>query len=83
MQMRIDDYRDVGARDSQLLEPVLQHRRAVCPFILDPVDVLEFRTLLVAGTGVDQHEPGWMLDQETAHSELDSIALVGGDAFLP
>src|SRR5207247_870502 len=39
--------------------------------------------LLVAGAVVDEHRTDGLLDEQTAHAELNTIALVGLNAALP
>src|SRR5205085_8393157 len=83
MEMGVDHERDVARRDTDLSEPIFEQRLAVRALVLDAVYVLELCVLLVPRAGVDENGSGRMLDEETPHSELYAIALVGRDAPFP
>src|SRR6185437_919127 len=76
-------HHDVLRPDADLSQSVLEPGGAARTFVLDTIDVVELRVLLVPRPGVDQHWSDVMLDQQTAHTELDAIALVGRNAALP
>ena len=51
--------------------------------VLQAVDLVELRALLVARAGVDENEAVVMLDQQAAHAEWNAVPVVGRDALLP
>src|SRR5919108_906433 len=83
MQVTVDHPAHVGRGVPQLRQGVLQTGAAFLPRVRDPIDVLELGVLLVAESGIDEHQPGGVLDQEAAERERDAVAVVGGDAPLP
>src|ERR1700674_4139402 len=83
MEMGVDNQGDVGWRNPDLLQTILQHGRAVRALVLDSIDVLELLALLVAGSGVDEDEARWMLDEQASHAKLYSVPRGRGDALFP
>src|SRR4051812_17188044 len=83
MEMGVDHHHHVIWGDANLSQPILEHRRPADAFVLEAIDVLELVVLLIAGAGVNEDKPGRVLDQQTAHAELDAIALVGRYPLLP
>src|SRR4051812_2468540 len=83
MKMGVDHERYVCRRKSSLRQAILQHRRAVRPFVLEAVDVLELRVFLVPRPGIDEYCTGRMLDEQTAHAERDPVPLIRRDALFP
>src|SRR4029079_4642400 len=81
--MRIDHQRDVLGTNSDVEEAVLEPGRPALAAILYAVDVVELLIFLVPRAGVDENRTDLMLDEETAHPELDAIALIGNDTALP
>jgi len=83
VKMRVDDECDVLRRYAELREAVLECRPTIRALVLDAVDVVELFRLLVSGASVDEDQTGLVLDQQTAHAQLNPVPLVGRDAALP
>src|SRR5439155_10789877 len=56
---------------------------AAPPRVVDAVDIPELLVFLVAQSGIDEHQPGVVLDQHATQGEGDAVAPVGRDAPLP
>src|SRR6185437_2533499 len=76
VQVRIYDHHDLVGADADLPESILEARRSSGTGVLDTVDVVEFRGLLIPGARVDQHRTDVVLDQQTPHAELNAIPFV-------
>src|SRR3954468_2348925 len=83
VKVGIDYHHDIRWPHANLRQAVLEHREALGAVVLEAVDVSELLVFLVAGAGVDQDQARGVLDEQAAHSQLNSIALVGCDLFLP
>src|SRR5687768_1866670 len=83
MKMSVDHDRDVVGRDTDRRQAILEPRSSIRACILDSVDVEKLLVFLVAGACVDQHQSGSVLDQQASHAELNPVALVRRNAFLP
>ena len=83
MQMGVDHDRDVFRAGLRLRESIFESRATLCALVLDSVDLLEFLVFLVAGAGIDEDKPRRMLDEQAPHSELNPVALVGGNSPFP
>src|SRR5438105_2994205 len=83
MEMGVDYDRNLRGRHLQLLEPIVERGSLARPFVLQTVDVVELRVLLVARPGIDENQTIGMLDEKTSHSELNPVPLVGRNALFP
>src|SRR5688500_10496506 len=83
MQVSVDhDSHVLGAR-ANLPKAVLEQCATIGTIVLDSVHRLEFLIFLVAGSGIDEHESGSVLDQQAAHPELNAVSLVCWNPALP
>src|SRR6266571_3240911 len=83
MQMGVDYPVNVVGAVPKLPERILQLRSSIAPHILDTVDVGELRVLLVADSGVNQHQTVIVLDEQTAQGEGDAVAIIGWGSPCP
>ena len=83
VQVRVDDDPDVLRPNAKLRESILEQRASVRAGVLDAVDVVELRRLLVARARIDDDDVGFVLDHQASHAELNAVALVGRNAPFP
>src|SRR2546427_111811 len=83
MQMGVDYPANVVGAVPNLPDRIPQLRPSIPPHILDTVDVGELRVLLVADSGVNQHQTVIVLDEQTAQGAGDAVAIIGWGSPRP
>ena len=83
MEVTVDHQRNVLRAHTDVEQAILQRRRSPYSAVLDAVNVIKLLIFLVSGAGIDQYRADLVVDEQTAHAELDAVLLVGHDAALP